>query len=556
MGVFGLTTALNRAVASQARDTTGALLFPRLTLSALCGGESSVASSVSPRSVMLIDGDALVGWLLGAAASVVVPARAPLVDVPLALYGGDYSSLASGVGALVAAFAAHGVALVAIFDSYGGAISASFKAATSAERAQGRVAELKSASELAAPISTNFVVSPVPPVTPSKRRSAATIAAADAAAVPREGDKEGEAAARGMVTAAAADALRLPWPPQAREQVLASLRSAGALVEIAAGEADALLSRLARRKVLALSAAGPPLPVLGVLSADSDFACCSGLTYFPLSMLALPVAGNLDVEPSLVPVTSTALAAALGLPPARILDLAVLCGNDFTYPHLVAYSGGKAVMDEDSAFGSEGELLLRLALGGASLTSDKAERDADTEAGGEASNGDTVVNDEFDGWDEDSVDNDAADPLGCLPAVRSVIKRVERSTMRSADNFGSELPCRALYTHLSPEEALRSIELWVQPSLGMPSGHAVEAAAWIRRSLCCCSGGVLQPTPALLDDSDATGVSEVGSEAVAPSMDGALMPAPPKPAVAPAPGACNVCSLHGGLRWRLRGIAA
>ena len=128
MGVKTLSTALDRAISSA---RFGAL-FPRVSLDAFCGGGGGADSGAPPpppHACVLLDGNALVGWLVFAASPPTTSRPFPL------LFGGDYAALDCAVRAFVAAWARRGVAVVAAFDGDGGAAAASFKADTAAARA-------------------------------------------------------------------------------------------------------------------------------------------------------------------------------------------------------------------------------------------------------------------------------------------------------------------------------------------------------------------------------------------------------------------------------------
>lgn len=290
---------------------------------------SASVEALPPASIVLLDGNGFIGWVCSHLESWASAPSGP----EWMLRGGSYAAVDSLVRAWVRTFAAHGAHTLAVFDSYAGAVEGSAKTSTGDDRLavrQDNVAECLA------------------------------YCAAGSSASP-----------------ATRERLRVQYPCLLGRQVAASLASAGAWLLHAPGEADGLLLRLSHEGRIALPARPgtsplPPLPVACLLGNDSDFFVTERCRYVPLNWLAAVGAGDgwlrlevalmSETEPSAsetrfpptlilvgegsgaaaaaghdgslppplrLPVIGPAdVAAALGLPRRRLLELATLSGND------------------------------------------------------------------------------------------------------------------------------------------------------------------------------------------------------------------------------------
>ena len=117
----------------------------------------------------------------------------------------------------------------------------------------------------------------------------------------------------------AAGRRRIEWqmPQLCTKQAACSLRKLGVRLVTCEQEADALLAAILAETPGAYAVAGQ----------DSDFFLMNGVRYMPLEFLGIEDAGGEPVVTGKV-FTAETVAAALGLPPARLFELAWLVGND------------------------------------------------------------------------------------------------------------------------------------------------------------------------------------------------------------------------------------
>lgn len=112
-------------------------------------------------------------------------------------------------------------------------------------------------------------------------------------------------------------------------QVLFALRSAKVQVTYCFGEADSQLLEYHRTH---------ENESLGILSSDTDFAIASGsvlfhTNFFDKELVTLLVSGTCDSPPDLVceVVTPQSVATSLKITEAQLIDLSIICGNDYTW---------------------------------------------------------------------------------------------------------------------------------------------------------------------------------------------------------------------------------
>lgn len=420
--------------------------------------------NLPPSSVVLLDGNGFIGWVCS---HVDAWASAPSGPAWM-LRGGDYAAVDSLVRAWVHTFSAHGVHTLAVFDSYAGAAEASAKASTGDSRRAGRADDI---AECLA-----FCAEP---------------------------------------TAAAGGRLGVPYPRLLARQVRASLAAAGAWVLHAPGEADGLMLRLSHAGHLSLplrpgSAPLPPLPVACLIGNDSDFFVSDRCRYVPLNWMGasfvsdgaltwlrlevalvpgdvppLPLAplpptlvlvgeakaGAAEGLPALrLPVISPAdVAAALGLPPRRLLELAALAGNDFTGPHLAPYPPPRlppaSAAGAAAGFGGgvrsflEAESAMLMLLAEARMRAEEGD-------------GPGAEDDEPEGAGAGAAALDGPDPLGVHPVLRRL-----RALVSSAPPPLGFPACARLYAPLEAEDILAAVRLDVLRELGVRSmRHSQEAA--------------------------------------------------------------------------------
>ncbi|KAG7397460.1 hypothetical protein PHYBOEH_000739 [Phytophthora boehmeriae] len=108
--------------------------------------------------------------------------------------------------------------------------------------------------------------------------------------------------------------------PFAREKLRGVLKKHGISIKTAEREADEELGNLVRSGA-----------AYAVLAEDSDFLCMSGVKYIPFKKLSLQKdkdSGQLRLSARVF--SSEMVAESLGLEVKQLVDLAILCGNDFT----------------------------------------------------------------------------------------------------------------------------------------------------------------------------------------------------------------------------------
>ncbi|RLN53308.1 hypothetical protein BBJ29_000475 [Phytophthora kernoviae] len=108
--------------------------------------------------------------------------------------------------------------------------------------------------------------------------------------------------------------------PFAREKLRGVLKKHGIPIKTAVREADEELGSLVRTG-----------DAYAVLAEDSDFLCMSGVKYIPFKKLTFQEekdAGQLRLSARVF--SSEMVAESLGLQVEQLVDLAILCGNDFT----------------------------------------------------------------------------------------------------------------------------------------------------------------------------------------------------------------------------------
>lgn len=425
------------------------------------------------KSVALLDGNGFVGWVCSH-----VDTWSSEGSLEWELRGGDYAAVDGLVRAWVSTFLAHGVTTLAVFDSDASIVESTAKVSTGDQRRADRQDSVA---------------------------MCLTYCAGGAVDESR---------------------LKVQYPRMLGRQVRSSLAAAGAMLLDTPGEADGLMLRLSAAGSVALPAptghdTEPPIPVACLIGMDSDFMISDRCRYVPLNWLspepvpAPPAAGGEDApahwwlrlvpaapaedtsdtpgapaaRPAVIleasdisprpaglpalrlPVISPAdVATALGIPSRRLLDLAVLAGNDFTGPHLAPYppprlqagpARGTAHWDSLQA---ESALLLLL-----------AELGVRSDEGGGGGSGAVEGRAEGPPLEEGEVarrDEDGPDPLGVFPLLRVLHQQISSSP--PPRGFPA---CAQLYAPLDTSELLDALRVDVRHRLGMKTAREVLAAA-------------------------------------------------------------------------------